>query len=311
MNRKDWSVFLDSAVSNKRMVAAHAMSGIVVIGTTVAFSALIALYFGVDVFHLLERAQGLLILKSKSMLILSALVVSMVLLGARVFQIFLEAHVVMSREKWFAEKVRREGARDGANITRASNYYGRLSSASMKAASTTLLLIISFLIMIILLPLEYLSGSIIFLLICAGALYLVMQCLSLFMSSASRGLAENGKKMAIWKQNGSTPYSDDVDRYYKAYFNRIFISSVFGLTPAVFSFLFCIVMVFVQEFGLLDFGFKEVFLALILLQSYVGIMGKFFGSFVQASAFLPAIRACFEDGQLSSKVEPYDETEGF
>ncbi|GLO52032.1 hypothetical protein PPUN110474_34330 [Pseudomonas putida] len=311
MNKKDWAIFLDSASDNKRMVAVHALSGVVVIGATVSFSALIALYFGMDVLQLHERAAGLAFLQNKGMLILSALAVSLALLCARVFQIVLEARVVTRREKWFAEKIRREGASVGTNISRASNYYGRLSSASMKAASTTLLLLISFAVMVVLLPLTYLLVVIGLLAVSAVGLFLAMQCLSLFMSSASNGLAEHGKKMAQWKQDKSIPYGEDVDKYYKSYFSRIFISSIFGLTPAVFSFLFCIVLVIVQEFGFMDIGFKEVFLALILLQSYVGIMGKFFGSFVQASAFLPAIRACFEGGQLSSKVEPYDESEGF
>ncbi|MGO0694706.1 MULTISPECIES: hypothetical protein [Pseudomonas] len=311
MNKKDWAIFLDSASDNKRMVALHALSGVVVIGATVTFSALIALYFGMDVFQLHERAAGLVFLKSKGMLILSALAVSLALLCTRVFQIVLEARVVTHREKWFAEKIRRKGSVVGANISRASNYYGRLSSASMKAASTTLLLIISFVVMIVLLPFIYLAVVIGLLAVSSVGLYLAMQSLSLFMSNASHGLAEHGKKMAQWKLDNSIPYGDEVEKYYKSYFNRILISSIFGLTPAVFSFLFCIVMVFIQEFGLLDIGFKEVFLALILLQSYVGIMGKFFGSFVQASAFLPAIRACIEGSQVPSKVEPYDEPESF
>ncbi|MBA1321426.1 hypothetical protein [Pseudomonas plecoglossicida] len=311
MNRKNWSIFFDSAANNKKVVAAHAMSGVIVISATVAFSSLIALYFGLDVFHLFERFQGLVFLKSKGLIISSALVVSIALLCARIYQVFLEARVVTDREKWFAEKLRREGALAGANVSRASNYYGRLSSASMKAASTTLLLIISFFIMAFLLPFDYLLGVVAFLLVCSTGLYFIMQLLSVHMSNASRGLSEHGKKMALWKMNGSESYSVEVDAYYKSYFNRIMISSIFGLTPAVFSFLLCIVMVIIQEFGLLDFGFKEVFLALILLQSYVGIMGKFFGSFVQAAAFLPAIRCCFEDGHLPVKMEPYDDAEGY
>ena len=154
----------------------------------------------------------------------------------------------------------------------------------MKAASTTLLLIISFVVMIVLLPFIYLAVVIGLLAVSSVGLYLAMQSLSLFMSNASHGLAEHGKKMAQWKLDNSIPYGDEVEKYYKSYFNRILISSIFGLTPAVSLFiLYC--DGFIQEFGLLDIGFKEVFLALILLQSYVGIMGKFFGSFVQASAF--------------------------
>ncbi|WP_438307222.1 hypothetical protein ACIZ1P_14050 [Pseudomonas guariconensis] len=311
MNRKDWSVFLDSALNNKQMVAAHAMSGVLIIGATLTFSALIALYFGVDVFQLQERAADLFILKTRGMIIISALAVSVTLLVARVFQIVLEARVVTTREKWFAEKIRREGSLAGSNISRASNYYGRLSSASMKAASTTLLLVISMIVIVVMLPLAYLMGVVIFLLVSSVGLYLAMQCLSVFMSRASHGLANNGKKMSVWKQDSSVPYGEEVSQYYKAYFNRVFISSIFGLTPAVFSFVFCIVMVIAQELGLMAFGLKEIFLALILLQSYVGILGKFFGSFVQASAFLPAIRACFEEGHMSSKVEPFDESQGF
>lgn len=311
MNRKDWAVFLGSALDNKDMVALHALSGVVVIGATVSFSALIALYFGMDVFQLHERASQLAFLQDKKVLILTALGVSLALLFSRVFQIVLEARVVTQREKWFAEKLRQEGPVLAGNISRASNYYGRLSAASMKAASTTLLLIISFAVMIGMLPLIYLLVVVGVLGVSAVGLFLVMQFLSIFMSSASHGLAENGKKMAQWKQDGSVPYGEEVELYYKSYFNRIFISSVFGLTPAVFSFLFCLLMVVIQEFGFLDIGFKEVFLALILLQSYVGIMGKFFGSFVQASAFLPAIRACVEGGKAAAKPEPFDESESF
>lgn len=311
MNKKDLSVFFGSVTNNKSMVVVHALSGVLTIGATVAFGTLIALYFGVDVFQLHEFAVGVTFLQNKAVLIFAALAVSLVLLCARVFQIVLEARVVTTREKWFAEKIRKEGAPSTSNISRASNYYGRLSSASMKAASTTLLLVVSFFAMLLLLPKSYLFVVMILLVANFFCLYVVMQCLSIFMSSASNGLATHGKKMALWKQDSSVPYSDEVEQYYKSYFNRILISSIFGLTPAVFSFLFCVVMVFIQELGFMDFGLKEVFLALVLLQSYVGVMGKFFGSFVQAAAFLPAIRACFENGQVSYKVEPYDESDGF
>lgn len=310
MNRADWWLFLDSAVNNKWMVAAHALSGVIVIGSTLAFSALIALYFGVDIFHLVERSGGMAVFSNKGALILSALAVSVALLAARIFQVVIEARVVVTREKWFAEKLRQDDKLVTGNVSRASNYYGRMSSASMKAASTTLLLAISFIAMVILLPLPYLVGSAVFVLVCAVGLFLAMRALSIIMSSSSRGLAEYGKKMAAWKQNSSIPYGTDVDEYYKSYFKRIFVSSIFGLTPAVFSLMFCVVMVFVQEFGLLEFGIKEVFLALVLIQSYVGIMGKFFGSFVQASAFLPAIRACLEGGPAPSKVESYEGSDG-
>lgn len=311
MNRKDWAIFLRSASDNKHMVALHALSGVLVIGSTVCFSALVALYFGMDVFQLHERAPDFAFLQSKAVLILSALAVSLALLFSRIFQIILEARVVTNREKWFAEELRRKASVVGGNISRASNYYGRLSSASMKAVSTTLLLVISLVVMVVLLPLTYLVVVMGLLVISAVALFAVMQFLSIFMSNASRGLAQYGKKMAQWKQDGAISYSHEVDLYYKSYFNRIFISSVFGLTPAVFSFLFCLLMVVIQEFGILEIGFKEVFLALILLQSYVGIMGKFFGSFVQASAFLPAIRSCIEGGQAVGKPEPFDESESF
>ncbi|CAM4015805.1 hypothetical protein CCOS865_01698 [Pseudomonas reidholzensis] len=311
MNRADWSLFLGSAINNRSVVAAHALSGLVVIGSTISFTALIALYFGVDIFHLADRIGQVALLRNKDALILSALGASLVLLSARIVQVVIEARVVVTREKWFAEKLRHDVKQVSGNVSRASNYYGRMSSASMKAASMTLLLVISFIAMVVLLPFPYLLGAAGFVLICAVGLFLAMRALSIVMSSSSRGLAENGKKMAAWKQDASVPYEGAVDKYYKSYFNRIFISSIFGLTPAVFSLIFCIIMVLVQEFGFVKFGIREVFLAVVLLQSYVGIMGKFFGSFVQASAFLPAIRACLEGEGVPSKVPQYDGVDGF
>ncbi|WP_447732909.1 hypothetical protein [Pseudomonas shirazensis] len=310
MNRAEWSLFLGSAVNNRCLVAVHALSGLVVIGSTLAFSALIALYFGMDIFRVVDRVGDFAVLTDKNLLIFSALLISVVLLSARLLQVFIEARVVISREKWFAEKLRVDVRQVGGNVSRASNYYGRMSSASMKAASMVLLLITSFGAMVFLLPLAYLLGVIVFLLLCAGGLFIAMQALSIIMSTSSRGLAENGKKMAAWKQDVEVPYGAEVAGYYKSYFNRIFISSIFGLTPALFSIFFCLVMVVIQEFGILEIGIREVFLVLVLLQSYVGIMGKFFGSFVQAAAFLPAIRACLEGDVGSAKVETFEAVDG-
>ncbi|MFJ1572233.1 hypothetical protein ACIOAU_11655 [Pseudomonas sp. NPDC088322] len=310
MNKVEWSIFLGSAVNNKCLVAVHALAGLVVIVATLAFSALIAFYFGMDIFRLADRVGDFSFFSDKNLLIVSALFVSLILLASRLSQVFIEAQVVISREKWFAEKLREDPKQPSGNVSRASNYYGRMSSASMKAVSMVLLLVASFGAMIVMLPLAYLLGVVAFLLLCAIGLFVAMQSLSIVMATSSRGLAENAKKMAAWKLDVDVPYCVDVQGYYKSYFNRIFLSSIFGLTPAVFSILFCLVLVVVQEFGILEIGIREVFLVLVLLQSYVGIMGKFFGSFVQAAAFLPAIRACLEGDVLSPKVEPYEALDG-
>lgn len=296
MTRVDLSIFVDSALNNKRFVLLHALSGTVVIGSTVAFSVLLALYFGIDMFRIWERFPSLSMARDRFDLISVAVLVSLLLLVARVGQSIIEAKVTINREIWFAEQIRNGNIKGTGNLSRASNYYGRLSSSSMKAASTIVVLLINLIMMAAVLPSSYLSGVLSLVFACSVALYITMRTLSASMSSSSELLAETAKHMAAWKQNPSLSYDTSVDQYYSSYFRRIFLSSAFAFSPAVFGLVFCVVLLAGQESGLLSFNLGEAFVAFTLLQAYLGVVGKFFGAFVHGSAFLPAVRPFFLDG---------------
>jgi hypothetical protein len=296
----DRKIFINSACNNKGFVVLHAVAGTTVIGATVGFAALLALYFGIDMFRIDERFPNLTILNDKTDLILLALVVSGVLLIARIFQATLEAYVMISREKWFAERIRRGDVTGVGNIARASNYYGRLSAASMNAASTIIVIVINIVTMLVVLPRVYLVGVLAIAMVCSLFLYGAMKLLSVSMAASAEGLASSGRAMGAWKTNRVVDYNPCVDLYYRSYFRRVLLASSFSIAPAIFGPVFCLALLAAQEFGLLTVNLGELFVAFTMLQAYLNIAGKFFGAFVHGSAFLPAVRPYLSHDAASS-----------
>jgi len=309
MKRDEIEIFADSALRNKGAVALHAFAGLATIVATLAFTSLLALYFDIDIFKLKEHAPSLISAVTKTHLIVGALIASVVLLTARVSQSLIEAKVTISREKWFAEKIRSGELKGMGNPVRASNYYGRLSSASMKSASTIVVLILNLFTIILVLPKPYSVVIFLIIAVCFSILFLAMRFLSSHMSRASDALATNGKQMSQWKTDTNVSYGASVKEYYAAYFNRLFLGATLSFAPSVFGIAFCLGLLVAQELGTFQLNLGVVFVAFTLLQANLNAIGKFFGSFVHGAAFLPAIKPFLVGTGTQSVRTPFTQDE--
>jgi len=292
MNRRDGALLLATAGNNRLYVALHTVAGVALVLSSIGFSTMIALYFGFDAFGLKHRPPFDLLANDKTIAIAAAIVSALIALVARAGQTIIEAKVTIDRERWFAEKLRASPAAQQVqgNIVRASNYYGRLSTASMKAVSIVGILIVNLAGLIIALPLHFAAGGAILILLCSVGLYVIMRALASKMTNATNGLFKNAKALSAWKTNAAQGTTDQIDEYYKSYFYRIFLVSTFSFTSLFFGFTFSLLILLMHEFDILDIDFGELFIAFTLLQTYLGLVGQFFGSLVQSAALLPAVK---------------------
>lgn len=292
MNRRDGALLLATAGNNKLYVALHTVAGIALVLSSIGFSTMIALYFGFDAFGLKYRPPFDLLANNKTIAIAAAILSALIALIARVGQTVIEAKVTIDRERWFAEKLRASLAAQQVqgNIVRASNYYGRLSTASMKAVSIVGILIVNLAGLTALLPLHFAAGGAILILLCCVGLYVIMRALAGKMTNATIGLFTNAKALAAWKTNGTQDTTDEIEQYYKSYFYRIFLVSTFSFTSLFSGFAFSLILLLMHELNMLEIDFGELFIAFTLLQAYLGLVGNFFGSLVQGAALLPAVK---------------------
>jgi hypothetical protein len=292
MNRRDGALLLATARNNKLNVVMHTLTGIALIVSSIGFSVMIALYFGFDVLGVQHRPPFSTFASEKTYTIITAIALALIALVARIAQTVIEAKVTVDQEKWFAERLRASPASKlvPGNITRASNYYGRLSATSMRAVSIIGVLIVNLIGLIIHLPPHYGTIGIALILCCSLGFYGVMRSLAARMADATHGLFTYAKALNSWKINSKNPYSEESDKYFRSYYNRIFLSSFFSFTPLFFAFTFSIFILVMHELNFFEVDFGEVFIVFTILQAYLGLVGNFFGALVQSSAFLPAVR---------------------
>jgi hypothetical protein len=292
MNRQDGALLLATARNNKLKVALHTVAGVALVGSSIGFSTMIALYFGFDVFGAKDRPPFDILASNKTLAITAAILCALLALIARVGQTVIEATVTIDRERWFAEELRASPAAKqiAGNIVRASNYYGRLSTASMRAVSIIGVLALNLVGLTIALPNHYATAGVLLILLCSIGLYAIMRTLASKMADATDGLFANVKALGTWKTNGAQSATDEVERYYKSYYNRIFLASTFSFTSLFFAFALSLVILLLHELNVLNIDFGELFIAFTLLQAYLGLVGNFFGALVQGAAFLPAVK---------------------
>lgn len=313
MRREELAVFVRSSLNNRIAVLVHAVAGMTTIAASFGITVFLAIYFDINIFNINKYAQDYPILSNKVCILILATCASIVLLISRFMEKWIEAKVIIAGELWMAEKIRSGEISGSGNLQRASNYYGRLSASSMMAASTVTVLAINLITMAIILPPKYFGAVLLLIGGCVFALFLVMRLLSRTMSSSSDALAQGGKKVANWKANAEIPYDDGVHHYYSSYFRRIFLASALSFSGPMFSIIFCIGLLAIQETGKITLNLGEVFVALTLLQAYVNVIGKFFGTFVHGAAFIPALRPFLLDtpAQIgdTGRSRPFDDVD--
>lgn len=281
-----------TVANNKLNVALHTVAGIALIGSSVGFSAMIALYFGFDVLGINDRPGFSGLAENKIYAISAAIVFALISLAARAGQTLIEARVTVERERWFAEELRASPAAKlvRGNIARASNYYGRLSNVSMRTISIVCVLALSLIGLIIHLPPHYGTIGIGVVLACFVGLYGMMKTLTGRVTDATNGLFQHAKEAGAWKINGQTKRTKEVDLYYKSYQNRLILSSSFSFAPLFFALAFSIFILIMHESKAIDVDFGEVFIVFALLRAYLALVSSFFTGLLQSAAFLPAVK---------------------
>jgi len=315
MRTRDRTLFLATAANNKLNVALHTIAGVVLIGSSVGFSAMIALYFGFDVLGLKKHPQLSVFANNKTLAISAAIIFALAALISRIGQTFIEAKVTVDHERWFAETLRLAPAakRVKGSIPRASNYYGRLAATSMRAVSIVGVLLANLIGLLLHLPRHYGPIGIALILCCFGGLYAIMRIFNVRMADSTSGMFKYTKSVNDWKLNSSHPSTEELNHYFKAYLNRIFIASYFSFTPLFFALGFAIFIFMMHELDVTTFDLGEIFIVFTLLRAYLALVGNFFGALLQAAALLPAVRpyAAFIPGlnlsqeQLSSIEAKY------
>ncbi|WP_445501922.1 hypothetical protein [Microvirga sp. G4-2] len=292
MNRRDRALVLATVANNKLNVALHTVAGIALIGSSVGFSAMIALYFGFDVLGMKDRSGLSALAENKVYAISAAIVFALISLVARAGQTLIEAKVTVERERWFAEELRASPAAKlvQGNIARASNYYGRLSNVSMRTVSIVCVLVVSLIGLIIHLPPHYGTIGVGVVLTCFVGLYGIMKTLTGRITDATHGLFQHAKEAGAWKLNSKNAHTEEVDLYYKSYQNRLILSSSFSFAPLFFALVFSIFILLMHESKAIDVDFGEVFIVFALLRAYLALVSSFFTGLLQSAAFLPAVK---------------------
>lgn len=302
MNVRDQGLLAKAANDNRRSVILYVIAELAFIGLSLGFSISIAAYFGHEITPRLGEGW-----EGRNGTIVIALALATAALVARVTQNYIEAYTLADRERWFAERIRASQLLRSlpGNIARASNHYGRFAAAGMKAVSTLCVLTISAVALILLLPSRYALAGLVVLALALGALYLLMARLSRVIEDAAGALARHAKAASAWKADPSTSATPEVGLYFEAYRRRVFYVSTFGLTGLLFAVLFCVLVIVAREFANVQMNFGEAFVTFVVLQAYLALIGRLFGSLVQGSAFLPAVRP-YLDPAAGDEAAPAD-----
>jgi hypothetical protein len=249
---------------------------------------MIAAYFG---YAVPIRVSGVFA-PPKTVALLVATALALLAVASRLTQNYLEARTMTRREQAFAIRMSTADCLPAGNLNlvRAANHYGRLAAVSMKAASTILVLIVSAVVFPAILPASYLATFAVMTLFGALALYLVMKLLYQAMETASTNMFLHAKEAAGWKLQADTEATDGVAAFFRAYFLRVFLASAFGVTGMAFAVVFCVFMLTYQLVDGGDIGFGDAFVVFMVLQAYLGLLGRLFGAAVQGAAFLPSVR---------------------
>jgi hypothetical protein len=304
MRRSDVPVFLDAAGGNHGGLAFHAVAGLAFIGSCLGFSAMIAVYFG----YVMPLPFAASLVLPKTLALVAATALALLAVASRLAQSYIEARTMVRREQAFAIRVGQSSFASpaDANLVRAANHYGRLSAVCMKAVSTLLVLLASGIAFMFILPASYLTAFALTSAIGIVALYGVMNLLYRAMEEASRNLFANAKEASVWKLQPGDGASDGVQAYFRAYFRRVFLASAFGVTGMAFAVVFCLLLIVYTLVGGAEITFGDAFVAFMLLQAYLGLVGRLFGAAVQGAAFVPALRPFLAPGtgQLREATEP-------
>jgi len=292
MNKRDRALLMATIANNKLNVALHTVTGMALIGSSVAFSTMVALYFGFDVLGIKNLPQLDVLAENKTYAISAAIVFAVISLVSRAGQIIVEGKVTVEQERWLAEKLRQqpEAKLVPGNIARASNYYGRLSTTSMRTASIVCILIISLIVLVAHLPPHFGLVGIGVLASCVAGLYIVMRILSGKVTDATLGLFQHAKDTGRWKVDSESLHNNAIDLYYRSYFNRIILSSAFSFAPLLFALAFAVFMLIMHETEAINVDLGQIFIVFALLRAYLSLVSNFFSSLLHSVAFIPAIK---------------------
>jgi hypothetical protein len=241
-------------------------------------------------------AAGLALPRTAALVAATAL--ALLAVASRLAQSYIEARTMVQREQDFAVRIARSDLSfpADANVVRAANHYGRLAAVCMKAVSTLLVLIVSGIAFVVILPTSYLIAFALMSAIGIIVLYGVMNLLYRAMERASHNLFANAKEASAWKLRPSEAAPDGVQEYFRAYFRRVFLASAFGVTGMAFAVVFCLFLIVYTLIERAEISFGDAFVAFMLLQAYLGLVGRLFGAAVQGAAFVPALRPFLAPG---------------
>jgi len=305
MKRSDVSIFLDAAGGNPGALGVHACAGLAFIGSCLGFSMMIAVYFGYVM--PVPFAAGFALPRSAALIAATAL--ALLAVGSRLAQSYVEARTMVRREQDFAVRVGRSDLSlpADANIVRAANHYGRLAAVCMKGVSTLLVLVASGIGFMLILPASYLLVFALMSAIGIIMLYGVMILLYRAMDRASHNLFANAKEASAWKLQPNEAATDNVKEYFRAYFQRVFLASAFGVTGMAFAVVFCLFLIAYTLVESAEISFGDAFVAFMLLQAYLGLVGRLFGAAVQGAAFVPSLRPFLAPGpgKPGAAAEPH------
>lgn len=300
MDENSWKLFIISATNNRGVVLGYSLIEALFLGFSTLFSISLAIHFGFDVFGI-SSYLGRSFAEGQTIVVV-AVALAGAALACRIAAGWLEASVIAHREIWAARLIRdfiAKGNVETKAAGRASNYYGRMSSASMKTASSILLIAMNLLILPFALPVAWGVALVAIIIACVAVLAWVFSGLSRVMRKASIDLVENARGIALWKMNPDLEDPESIGLYSSAYFRRIFLSSVFGYSLWLFALLFSVGILLLSAFSV-EINVGEAFVAFVLAQLYLGLIGQFFNNIIKASAFAPAIEP-FEDAFLNQR----------
>ncbi|MGN6539133.1 MAG: class I SAM-dependent methyltransferase [Mesorhizobium sp.] len=305
----DRKIFIDTIKQNIPAIACHTIAGLVLVGAALAFSIALAAYFGIA--PSLVTSNAILAGIDQFVWSLAAAALSIIAVAAQATQMTIEARTIVRRERTFAEYIRETPHLQGvqSNVSRASNYYGRLSAASLRACSTAATIIGTAASIYFILPLGYALAAAGIVIVSSFGMYWLMKVASAAMERSSVGLTKNAKAAANWKADANVDADQSVNDYYRHYFMRIFSSSVFSYTSFAFAGIAFLVLMVVSPILNIDINLNYALITFVFLQSFLSNIGRFLSSFVSAAAFIHAVRPYFgfDETDAAYSVEDPDD----
>ncbi|KAA0971875.1 hypothetical protein FPY71_01735 [Aureimonas fodinaquatilis] len=291
MNKQSWRIFLHSAINNRRTVGVYCCLEAIFLWASTAFSLVIAMHFGFGVFGLQAHPLLARFISNQELMLLAAMALACTAFGSRLAISLLESRLISASELALARSIRRinmPSASEDRTVTRASNYYGRLSLASMKAFGSATILLLNFLLLPMLITWQWALIIAVIFTLSAIALYLAFIRLAARMQSSASDLLTHSREVARWKLDAGAGEPDALQIYFRAYSNRIFLASVFSHAAWLFALLFTLAIA-ILHFLKIQLSPGEAFVAFMLMQLYLGLVSRMFSSFISSAAFAPSV----------------------